>query len=1513
MAVIRMGHLLCMLCMLLSTAITDGSPVFDASTTGVVYISENIAASTSIHRISATDTAGSTMTMSITGRDPTDAPFDLALSFTSSGTIRYDIRTNSAPGINFEERATYELIITVVDASSNSQQTTLTISVNDEPEAPWFVNIPAGGLQLGINENTGGGVSIYQLSANDQDSGFAPSFTISGGGGKFVIGSSTGVITTVANPGFDYESGTNSYSLTVQVSDGTGTASDSDTIQINIIDVNDNVPTFSSTYSTTYYVDEESNVGTTVVDIDATDTDSGDTVLFEFVNSENDFVIDAGAVLAEDSNVNDLVASLVCTDKDGSSPNNDITISMTSGSNVYFQYTNAGVVTVKSNLNYDDSSLASNNHRYELVFEAADGGSNPSSLTGTATVIVQITDINDNSPQFSQASYSASVDEDENVGYVVVTVVATDNDWPFDTVTYEIISGDDASQPKFSIEPITGSIKLRNTLDYETRSSYTLTVRATDGDLNDPNTVTASVVITIVNVNDVAPYFNPYVISVSLTETAANTGVDATSLNCIDEDSPNSEIVYDILSGNSEGKFTLPVTTGTLNPSVRLTTSIDYDDVAEAQSYTLVIRARDNNGAGLSGTAVVQVEITGINEDTPTFINPDPNPVSIPEQLSVGTSVVTIHADDGDRGTDGEVSYLLISGDTHESFEIDPSSGVIRIKKEIDYDTMGSNKYYSLVIRAVDGGDPAQSQTQSVSVTITDVNDIVPSCAVYLYTVTVYEDTVSNTKFVTLDCEDADSSNFGDLVYTISPSVTEFTMDQTDGGVTLANGQTLDYESGTQEYKLNIIVRDNDPTTANRLSTTVIVTVKVGPINEYSPSFTSSSDVTVYVDEDATNGYQVTIMSASDDDLSDHIHGIIRHRIDSPANVPFGIDSSTGTIKVTSGLDYETTTRYVLFIVAEDYGGLETTGTVTVSINDVNDNYPACSPTSHSGSIDETFSTSGEVVKITCTDDDSSVDGTVLFDLTQTPSSKFVISGTGSLTLDTAVDFDSGETTYILTVFARDNSADANLRKTTTIPISIEVNAVNEYTPDFDQDLYSETISEEFSVGDVFVTVGAVDNDRNDHIHGILTYTVTNGDPDGQFQIDPSSGAISVKAPLDRETHSSYDLLVKVQDGGSPALSDTTTVQVTISDINDKYPECSPAFFSETIAEDEGTDFVVATITCTDTDDADYGVAGFAYSITSGNSDGYFKLVANELQLAKQLDFESKIYHSVEVTVSDNNGNSPTNTIVIPIALTTYPVNEFTPVFSPTIYTDPFEIDEDRSVGDVLVDVDASDDDLDLNAHGQISYTIESGNSAGKFDIDSTNGNIFLVKTLDRETVNSYSLLIQAADRNLNGGIDLTATISVSITIVDVNDNDPLCNPDLYTYEIPENTASGTSIGTITCSDLDDGQNGDLTYAILSGSNSDFVISSTGVIRTDDDIDYESLEDEQLYTMVIEVADQGSTPRSTSVFVSVIITPVNDATPVFSQPSGYSVTIPESTVVGTSVLQVVATDQDDSK
>jgi len=128
-------------------------------------------------------------------------------------------------------------------------------------------------------------------------------------------------------------------------------------------------------------------------------------------------------------------------------------------------------------------------------------------------------------------------------------------------------------------------------------------------------------------------------------------------------------------------------------------------------------------------------------------------------------------------------------------------------------------------------------------------------------------------------------------------------------------------------------------------------------------------------------------------------------------------------------------------------------------------------------------------------------------------------------------------------------------------------------------------------------------------------------------------------------------------------------------------------------------------------------------------------------------------------------------------------------------------ISEDATAGSEIVRVTAND--ADKNA--EVTYAILYG-SDGKFFIDSSNGAVYLLKAVDRETRASYNIIVQASD-----GIN-AANATISVTVSDVNDNSPICSPTSYAASVSEDAAIGTSVVRVTCSDDDDGVNGQLVY-----------------------------------------------------------------------------------------------------
>lgn len=138
---------------------------------------------------------------------------------------------------------------------------------------------------------------------------------------------------------------------------------------------------------------------------------------------------------------------------------------------------------------------------------------------------------------------------------------------------------------------------------------------------------------------------------------------------------------------------------------------------------------------------------------------------------------------------------------------------------------------------------------------------------------------------------------------------------------------------------------------------------------------------------------------------------------------------------------------------------------------------------------------------------------------------------------------------------------------------------------------------------------------------------------------------------------------------------------------------------------------------------------------------------------------------------------------------------------------------QDTAIGTTIATVAATDNDH--GPDGLIVFTFIDGNSEGRFQIDPKSGVIELRKQLDRETTEMYSLIVQATDQ---GTSSLSTTATVNVTVLDVNDNAPLCNHFSYVIEMAENFTVNGTVVSLQCSDADQGQNAVITYNISSGN-----------------------------------------------------------------------------------------------
>lgn len=275
--------------------------------------------------------------------------------------------------------------------------------------------------------------------------------------------------------------------------------------------------------------------------------------------------------------------------------------------------------------------------------------------------------------------------------------------------------------------------------------------------------------------------------------------------------------------------------------------------------------------------------------------------------------------------------------------------------------------------------------------------------------------------------------------------------------------------------------------------------------------------------------------------------------------------------------------------------------------------------------------------------------------------------------------------------------------------------------------------------------------------------------------------------------------------------------------------------------------------------------------VVNGNEGNvFFSTPAGSLCLNMELDRERQSAYNLTVTAND--GVLPvslqlTSTAHVIVVVTD--VNDNAPMFASA---KSLIIPEDTAPHSVVMTVHAEDEDSGSN--GEVLYYLKTP-SGGTFSIGNTSGNIYLEEALDREQVDTVTIIIIATDR---GSPRLTSSMNLTMHIEDVNDNDPEFPQSTYSLTIGEDIPRGTSVFQLQAHDRDIGQNGEVWYML--NQTGPFVVDVVrGVITVMEQLDREKHSN---YTLIITAVDRGNIPRSATAALSVTVVDINDFAPLFS-------------------------------
>jgi len=580
----------------------------------------------------------------------------------------------------------------------------------------------------------------------------------------------------------------------------------------------------------------------------------------------------------------------------------------------------SGHTAVSLKVNSKNLDYENPNERKFLLLLVARETNTEKKLSSTATVTVQVQDLNDNSPRFDKDSYTAIVSENAPQGTEVVTITARDRDsgdYGTQGIRYKL-SGQGAGL--FSVDPISGKISVaaqctideseqKYCLDFETTKAFFLSYTATDNNGEGKKTV-VNVRITIADANDNPPVFDneKYVANINEGESKFQPKLFVKARDA-DE---SSVLKYSILEGNTNKLFTIDRLSGEITVTGRKPLNLDN---LGTNMIRLKVQVTDGQPDGHLAQTFVKISVKDVNDREPVFDKPT-YLTSVPENALSGTLIETVRATDADYGVNAELTYRISRG-AYDDFAIDPNTGAITLSRSLDYDRRDS---YSIELIAVDGGTPSLTGTSTLTVSVMDKNVKHPYFLPSTQRAQITEDMQVGTVFIRLQATDPDVKDISKLVYKIVDPITAvnkdgkpvleqgsdvsrfksfFGVDENTGDVYVA--EELDRNSAAS-VTLTVQVTDLSAGTPQHGKGTLIITIV--DVNDFPPMFQApwseeNPYITINVNEEQSVGSVVHTFIATDQDSN-----IEKFRI-KPKNEFFNVEPDTGNLVIKSRIDYE--------------------------------------------------------------------------------------------------------------------------------------------------------------------------------------------------------------------------------------------------------------------------------------------------------------------------------------------------------------------------------------------------------------------------------------------------------------------------------------------------------------------------------------------------------------------------------------------------------------------------------
>ncbi|XP_075710878.1 protocadherin-16-like, partial [Rhinoderma darwinii] len=1087
---------------------------------------------------------------------------------------------------------------------------------------------------------------------------------------------------------------------------------------------------------------------------------------------------------------------------------------------------------------------------YNLTLVVLDYGS--PRLSSTQTLSVSVLDVNDEIPTFEKTRYEGNVKENQAAGTTVLRLKAVDGDLgPGGHITYGGVTGDE-----FSLDPESGILITKKPLDREKNDVYKLTAYAQDGG-SPPKVSEIKIHVTVGDDNDNVPIFESDSIFLEVPENQEP--ITLCVLRAWDPDTgSNGRLQYHVIDGDQSQDFSLDSSTGALSTS----RALDRESVSE---YQLTVLVHDSGDPSLSASTTITVSVLDLNDNSPTFSASSFN-AEVPEGAPVGSLVLKLTALDPDYGSNGRTTFHLSNG-TQGAFHIDPLTGHITTAIQLDRERRAAYTFLAWVMDSDPSGP--RSAEASVTVIVKDVNDNPPAFLRSPFHLNLSRNTPTKRTLAAMRAEDKDAGANASILYRLAPNsgTGRFSVDPYTGEIRL-----LEPLDGMSQRERTVFVQASD-LGEPPLSTTAVLVIHVREEAPRGPRFPRDANE-FSLSENSPQGSVIGSVKASHNGGSSG--KIIYSILSGNENGAFTINTNTGQVSVlhSAFLDFESSPRHKLVVQAETSQFFAFT-TVTILLQDANDNAPRFQLPSYTACIREGQADGSRIIQVLAEDPDQGVNGqvTYMFEASQPMKDLFRIDPHSGV-VSTAVILDReiwSEARLVVTAMDRGSPP-----LTGSATLTLLVMDINDNSPTIPLQL-ELSVREDALIGSEIAQVTANDVDSGPPLWYLLTI---DGSPGSTFSIFRYGGQIRLTEPLDYEERASYTLSVQTSDGKHQTRAD---VRLTLQDVNDNAPEFKQSLYQVTILEHTEARTPLITISATDRDSGEMGRVTYKV-LSSGPGAFHIDPDNGTLFTLRPLELETS-RAVVEVLVEARDQGSPSLSSLVMVQILVLDVNDHVPTFLQQEYS--AVVPEDLPLSSTILILEATDADL-TPENSVLDYTILSGNIGNVFQVQSAVrfwngqfqqiGSIILTDSLDFESTHSYNLTVGASDR---GVPQRSRSVHVLITVLDVNDNPPVFPRPDYTVLLSEAAPVGSEVLRVLAQDSDTGHNGLVHYRITSGDESRLfhINEATGAIKLVRQLDRER---EAVHALVVLAFDgHGGLVHFALAPVTVEVRDINDNKPYF--------------------------------